>query len=110
MLQAKNRLTKKSDFELVFKRGRIFQGRFFGLASIASGDGESKVGFIVSNKISGLATQRNRIKRVARDTVRVRINSLPKGILMVVLAKKAAVQAESYLLKEDLTLLLEKIQ
>lgn len=90
MLSKENRLTKKAEFAEVLKRGRVFQSEPFGAAVLETSDqAPPRVGIIVSTKISKLATQRNRAKRLLREAIKGEIGSLAPGTKLVFLAKKA---------------------
>lgn len=95
MLPRENRITEKSDFTKVLKEGRIDGGVLLSLA-VHKGDGTApKVGFIVSNKISKKAVERNRLKRLMRQAVRLHLNAIEDGTHLVFLAKKKAANAAS---------------
>lgn len=95
MLPRENRLTNKNDFARVLKPGRIIGGVFLGLATHKSDGGAPRVGFIVSNKISKKAVERNRIKRLMRRAVRLHLSGIEDGAHLVFLAKKRAAGAKS---------------
>ena len=85
MLPKKNRLTKKKDFENVFKRGRSFKEDFLIFKIIENKLGQIRFGFVVSKKISKKATLRNKVKRRISESVRLKIGKLKKrfdGILL----------------------------
>ncbi len=69
MLPKINRLTKKKDFELVFKKGESIKNDFLIFKILKNHLKESRFGFIVSKKVSGKATVRNKIKRRLRKAV-----------------------------------------
>jgi ribonuclease P protein component len=88
MLAAVNTLKKQKDFEKVKNEGTLYQSENFGVCILNRGDNDyTRFGFIISNKISKLATQRNRIKRAFRDAFRYNLNRIGKGYDVVVLAK-----------------------
>ena len=64
-------LSKREDFERLFKDGRGRKGRFFLLKFATNGEGLTRLSIIVSKKISKLAVTRNRCKRKAREAVRL---------------------------------------
>jgi ribonuclease P protein component len=86
MLAKKNRLTKKKDFENVFKRGRSFKQDFLIFKIIENKLGQSRFSFIVSKKISKKAFLRNRVKRRISESVRLKIEKLRKGIDGILIA------------------------
>lgn len=69
MLPKANRLTKKNDFDLVFKRGENVKRDFLVVKTLKNNLRESRFGFIVSKKISNKAVVRNKVKRRLRDAV-----------------------------------------
>ncbi|MFA5828488.1 MAG: ribonuclease P protein component [Candidatus Shapirobacteria bacterium] len=87
MLQKKDRLTKKKDFQDVRLRGRMIQSPLFGLNYLNSENG-NKFGFIISKKISKRAVDRNRIKRLLAEGVRMNMDKIKVGVWGVFLAKK----------------------
>ena len=88
MLAAVNTLTKQKDYEKVEKEGTLYQSANFGVCILdREDDDHTRFGFVISKKISKLATQRNRIKRAFRDAFRYNLNRIKKGYDVVVLAK-----------------------
>lgn len=69
MLGKINRLSKKKDFEEVFKGGKGFKGGFLIFKSLKNNLGGSRFGFVVSKKVSNKAVLRNKIKRRLRAAV-----------------------------------------
>lgn len=69
MLPKVNRLTKKKDFEVVFKNGRTIKNDFLIYKVLKNHLPESRFGFVISKKISQKATVRNKIKRRLREAV-----------------------------------------
>lgn len=67
MLPKTHRLTKKRDFDAVFKRGKSVKADFLFVRALASVLPQSRFGFVVSNKVSPKATVRNKIKRQLRS-------------------------------------------
>ncbi|MDI6591513.1 MAG: ribonuclease P protein component [Patescibacteria group bacterium] len=76
MLPKPNRLTKKKDFERVFKKGKGFKEDFLILKFVPNNLNRNRIGIVVSLKISKKATLRNRIKRQIRELVRLRLSKL----------------------------------
>ncbi len=69
MLPAKNRLTKKKDFDAVFKGGRSIKNGFLILKILKNQLKNSRFGFVVSKKVSNKAVVRNMVKRRLRKAV-----------------------------------------
>jgi ribonuclease P protein component len=85
MLNQKNRLTKKKDFDAVFGQGQGFkQGCLY--FKIKENDlSSSRFGFIVSKKFSKKAVERNKIRRRLREIIRKKLPKIKKPIDLVVI-------------------------
>ena len=68
----------------------------------------SRTAFVVSKRVSKKAVDRNRIKRVLRDAIRLSLPQLPVGDYMVILKPLALLKTNAEL-REDLHKALEKI-
>ncbi len=69
MLQRINRLTKKKDFDNVFKNGFGAYNKAIGIKAVNNNIGVNRFGIIVSAKVSKLAVTRNKIKRQIRKII-----------------------------------------
>ncbi len=74
MLSKINRLAKKSDFQKVFKDGRLVAGELIWLKYKKNDVGRSRAGFVVGLKVSKKAVERNKIKRRLRSAFRRFLN------------------------------------
>lgn len=88
MLPLKNRLQARRDFEETKTKGQKYQSRLFGLLVYPTNSEVTRFGFIVSTKISKKATQRNKIKRRLRESIRKVLPTLKTGYDVVFLGKK----------------------
>ncbi len=88
MLPKKHRLSKSAEVKKTTAKGRSFFNPFFVL-KIAKGTEIPKLTVIVSTKVSKKAVDRNRIKRVIRETVRPFIGNFPLGTYAVIVKAKA---------------------
>jgi ribonuclease P protein component len=67
-----------------------------------------RVGFVVSKRISKRAVDRNYIKRLLSEAMRVFLPRLPSGLDIVVSARQKASMADLRTLEQDLLALLRK--
>ncbi len=79
MLQKENRLTKKRDFEIVFKKGKGVKEGFLLLRFVGNGFDFTRFAFVVSQKVSKKATVRNKIRRIMSEGVRLKMSKIKKG-------------------------------
>ncbi len=80
MLPLKNRLLKKGDFQKVYRQGKIFFSPNISLGYSSNSLPFTRIGFVVSKKCFKKAADRNRIKRLMREIIRL---SLPQIIIGV---------------------------
>jgi len=108
MLPKENRLKKDKEFEAVFKGGRTLKGKSVFLRYLINGTDKTKVGFVVSKKISKLAVERNKIKRRMREIIRLKKKDIKEG-LSVVIVSLPPIKGMGYKeIKDDLENLLTK--
>lgn len=101
MLKKINRISREVEIKEVLKNGRYLHDEFWmrkwinpsprpagGESPLDKGDTERKFLIIVSKKISKIAVDRNRMKRLAYEVIRNNIEKLPEGIRMVLVVKK----------------------
>jgi ribonuclease P protein component len=70
-LPKENRLRKPAEFRRVYERGKRFEGRFITVFILPSETVFQRVGITASKKISTKAHDRNRAKRLLRETFRL---------------------------------------
>jgi ribonuclease P protein component len=86
MLSEKNRLKNKKDFDRVFKKGKGFREDFLFLKHASNQLANSRLGIVVSQKISKKAVLRNRIKRRIRAVVSRKLPKIKKGTDFILVA------------------------
>lgn len=92
MLPAKNRLTRSDDFRRVHGEGRSWANRMLVLCKLPCDLEYSRFGFSVSRRL-GNAVARNRIKRLVREAVRLRLATVVSGWDIVFIARQGVVGA-----------------
>lgn len=84
------RITRSGDFDAVYRRGRSAANRHLVVYAFARGDEPAstpaRLGLSVSRKVGG-AVERNRVKRVLRERFAEIVDTLPRGIDVVVIAR-----------------------
>jgi ribonuclease P protein component len=91
VLAREHRLTRGSDFSLVFRRGARFKANNL-VAHFHIDDNGShakRVGFVVSKAV-GNAVRRNLVKRRLRALVASHLDQLPEGTMLVIRALPTA--------------------
>ncbi len=88
------RVRRGCDFRLVLKKGKKLTRRYFTLHVLPDRGGPTRIGVIASRK-TGNAVDRNRAKRIIRETFRRNRPSLPKEADLVVVTRRAIVGADS---------------
>lgn len=110
MLPRGNRLIGKSNFDRVLKKGKVLQFPCLGLVFLKEGDNlSSRFGFIISNKISKKAVERNRIRRILREAIRENLPTMPPGFLFVILAKRSILEKSATEIKKEVVEAIRKI-
>jgi len=104
------RLRKNRDFQRVRQQGHSTTSRLLVLAWIANELAGSRIGFVVSKRISKHAVERNRIKRFLSEAIRPSLHELPIGWDIVLSARSSIVTADLDRLKQDVEMLLRKAQ
>ena len=85
------RFTYSSEFLRVKTEGRAYSGRFM-TVGVLKGCDASRVGLITSKRIGG-AVERNRVRRRLRELMRLTRQQWIPGVWVVVIARRAAVDA-----------------
>jgi len=82
-------ISKRKEFEEVLRDGVMHQSPLFGMLVLKK-DGKdlTRFGLIVSKKIDKRAVVRNRIRRVVLESVRLSLDKIKNGYLVVFLTKK----------------------
>ncbi|HPN67054.1 MAG TPA: ribonuclease P protein component [bacterium] len=100
MLPKNNRLNEARGFQDILKNGKKIERNlvFIRYKFIA----ENKLGVIVSTKVSKLAVQRNRIKRLIREVVAKEVFNKKKRLGLVIVAKKEIAEMDYLQIRNDI--------
>ncbi|MGH8136846.1 MAG: ribonuclease P protein component [Steroidobacteraceae bacterium] len=82
-LPACRRLRRKSDFEAAYARGRRFGNGFFGVIALWNDKGWPRLGLAVAVRTAGGGVERNRVRRLIRESFRLHQHELPAVDLVV---------------------------
>ena len=102
------RLRKKLDFDAIYAKGRRIDDRFFALRVTPNGLPHPRVGLAVAIKTAGNAVERNRLRRLVRETFRLAQHELP-SLDIVVAAKFPAREAPATTLRASLATLWQRV-
>lgn len=110
MLPLKNRLKKRKDFENIFEKGVTAPNRYFFLKIVQSDNPETRIGFIVSKKVSKKAVERNRVKRLFREAVQMNLIRIKPSYDLVFIVLNSAKNKTLLEIEKEVKYVLEKNQ
>lgn len=88
MLPKKHRLARTKDVKKTLEQGRGFFNSFF-TVKFKKTTAPPRFTVVVSTKVSKSAVQRNRIKRVLRESLRTKLAEFPFGDYVIMVKPKA---------------------
>ncbi|MBM3206756.1 MAG: ribonuclease P protein component [Candidatus Staskawiczbacteria bacterium] len=109
MLSKVNRLTKKNDFDFVFKNGKSEKKGLLIFKFLKNNLGSTRIGFIVSKKISNKASVRNKVKRRLRYIIQKQLRDKKKSLDIIIVALSGIEKRDFLETEETATFLLKKI-
>ncbi len=108
MLPPENRIKKKNDFSVILEKGETVHSELMVVKFLKNDFEKTRFGFIVSRKVSPRAVSRNRVRRILREQIRLRLPEIKKGLDVVIIAKKAIVGKTSLVVGSDFDDILAK--
>src|SRR3989442_636888 len=102
------RLRKSNEFQRVLQQGRSITSRLLVLSWIPNDVGRSRIGLVVSKRISKQAVERNHIKRLLSEAIRPVLHALPTGWDIVFRARNQAIAADVHMFEQDIATLLRQ--
>ena len=105
---AQRRLRRKSEFDATYARGRRMGNVFFAVTAIRSDASTARLGLAVAVRLAGGAVERNRLRRIIRESFRLHQHALP-ALDIVVSARPGARGAPRAVLQASLAELWEKV-
>jgi ribonuclease P protein component len=94
MFKKENRLTKKKDFDAVWKNGRSSFDKILGVKILPNKLALNRFGIMVGLKVSKKAVERNKIKRRLREIIQAEALNLKNGFDVAVTVLPVARSAE----------------
>ncbi|HEX4387774.1 MAG TPA: ribonuclease P protein component [Steroidobacteraceae bacterium] len=107
-LPARLRLRRKRDFDAAYARGRRLGDGFFAVTASSNATGAPRLGLSVAVRVAGGAVERNRIRRIIRESFRLHQEQFP-ALDLVVSARPKARAAAAPVLRASLAALWKKV-
>ncbi|RJP74621.1 MAG: ribonuclease P protein component [Candidatus Abyssobacteria bacterium SURF_17] len=101
------RLKKQHEFKRIYRTGRKTADEYLTMYSRPAEGRAGKVGIVASKRV-GKAVERNRIRRVLRETIRANQHRFSEKTDIVIIVKQPALELTHVELAEMLLLLLRK--
>ena len=108
MLDKKHRLKEKKDFEEVIKKGKFYSEDLLVFKKIKNNLSRTRVGFVVSQKVSKKAVVRNKIKRRLRQIIKTNLAEIKPGFDIIFFTKKGIEEKDFSEIKKTIEKLLKK--
>lgn len=92
MLESKNKLKKKADFDRVYEKGKFCSMGMLSLKATPNKEPATRIGFVISKKFSKKAVERNRVRRILRSCAFDLIKDIKEGFDIIILTKSSKIE------------------
>ena len=106
---ASRRLRRRIEFDSVYARGQRLGDRFFSVTASPNQAGAARLGLAVARKVAGSSVERNRLRRLIRESFRLRQHELP-CLDLVVSARPPARSVGNVELRASLDVLWDRVK
>ena len=110
MLPSKNRLTKGTDFNNVYRKGTFFSEGPLSLKTASNNLENTRIGFSIEKKFFKKAVERNRMKRLLREAFQQNLKNVKKGLDIVVFYKKNESDPDLKIISELVKKIIKKLK
>lgn len=83
-----HRLTRKKDFDTVFRKGKTVQDSFFFIKAAPNNLDVSRFGIVIPARLVKTAVKRNVVRRLLSEVIRGMLDEIPQGLDVVLSLKK----------------------
>jgi len=108
VLPKENRLKKNAEFQSVYKKGDFFGTKLINFKYKKNGLPYTRVGFVVSTKISKSAVKRNGLKRMICEIFRLNLDKIKAEYDIVVITKPGITDLKHKDIEKDVMFFLKK--
>jgi ribonuclease P protein component len=108
MLPAPHRLTGERRFAQLAGKGRPVHGQYLSIKYATGGGPVTRIGIVISKKVSKKAVERNRLRRQLRELLRPELPRITGGLDMMILVRPGTVGTAREKLSHDLFTVLRK--
>lgn len=111
MLKKENRLTQRFEYNVTKKYGEHYESYMFHMYALKARNyvGPAKVGFVISNKLSKKAVERNRVRRLFRESVRNNQDLLKNEMWLTFYPKNITINSTYEKINTEVVKTLQKI-
>lgn len=105
-----NRISRDKDFDRAFKIGQSFYTKTFGIKAVDNGLGVSRLGVLISTKVSKKAVVRNKLKRQIKEIIQKELPGLKSGKDLIIIVFSQILDKNFEEIKEALLGALKKLK